>query len=1022
MAETDLLAAIKAIQLQLDNQAVAVHQMLQQHMASIDSRLAELKSQFNGSISRIAEESTFQHSGSSSVNTEESSIPLRNMKLEVPKFDGADPHGLRADIRRDFLISRPTCLMEHFINYYIGNGPLLPTPPATLPVRRLSPQELREKREKRLCYNCDQKWNTSHKCRCKFLLMLGNDDGEGDDANFFLEFNDSVEESLVTGDISSLNALAGQGIPRSLQLMGEINRHKVQVLIDSGSTHNFVKPTVVEKLGLDVHTTSTFRVYIGNGDSLVCQFYCPNVVVLIQGHVFSMDLYVLPIEGPDIVLGIQWLQTLGKLQALVTHDEVQGLFELISLQDCAQEKKSLMNVSETIMFPSDLPSSIIYNKSVNDHCVHLRKVLKCLHTHQFFLKLSKCLFFPDNIEYLGHIVTASGVKADPQKLDSMVNWPKPSNIKQLRGFLGLTYRRFIKGYASITAPLTDLLRKDSFNWSSLAEGAFTSLKQAMLKASVLCLPDFQLEFVIETDASNVGIGAVLMEADYPIAYFSKKLGPRLQVSSTYIKELHAIAEAVHKWRQYLLGHSFIIRTDRKSIRELLQQVIQTPEQQFYVQKLLGYDFKIEYNLSKVNSAVDVLSRQPDTGTSAYTMLLTSRTIPEFLSMLRKENNSLPDLLELHKKYGHGALPPQYSITDGIIRYKGRFYVSQHSELKESLLHEFHATPIAGHAGIKWTLVQLSSLFYWPHMRRDVEQFISTCLLCQQTKYSTKAPTGLLQPLPIPSLLTKSAHFGALPTHFTATKTASVFIDIVVKHHGFPRTIISDHDPIFLSNFWKKLFELSGTTLKHKSSTSIQALDELLHDRDALLRSLKENLRTAQHRMQQKANAHRRELELEERIGSVAYRLDLPGDSKIHPVFHISLLKPFRRRDLTPALVLPKESYHKYPISSPVAICATRRVLVQGVPQEQVLVQWEDCALENATWESRNQFAKFYPDFYLADKVIPQDVENDTKPEYMDNEPNMIPMAQNNEPKAPQNNSTRPTRVRKQPTWLEEFET
>ena len=131
------------------------------------------------------------------------------------------------------------------------------------------------------------------------------------------------------------------------------------------------------------------------------------------------------------------------------------------------------------------------------------------------------------------------------------------------------------------------------------------------------------------------------------------------------------------------------------------------------------------------------------------------------------------------------------------------------------------------------------------MHKDVELFVTSCLLCQQTKYSTHAPAGLLQPLPIPSLvweevtmdfitglpfshgftvilvvvdrLTKSAHFGALPTHFTASKTVVLFTDMVVKHHGFPRTIISDRDSIFLSSFWKKLFELSGTKLKHSTS-------------------------------------------------------------------------------------------------------------------------------------------------------------------------------------------------------------
>ena len=198
---------------------------------------------------------------------------------------------------------------------------------------------------------------------------------------------------------------------------------------------------------------------------------------------------------------------------------------------------------------------------------------------------------------MGHIVSAFGVRADPQKIKAMVHWPHPQTTKQLRGFLGLTsyYRRFIRGYASLAAPLTDLLCKDAFKWTQATAEAFENLKRAMVEAPVLRLPDFDSEFILETDASNVGIGDVLMQYGHPICYFSKKLGPRLRASSTYLKELTAIVEAVHKWRQYLLGKFFIIRTDHKSIKELLQQVVQTPDQQVYIRKLLGYHFRMIIN-------------------------------------------------------------------------------------------------------------------------------------------------------------------------------------------------------------------------------------------------------------------------------------------------------------------------------------------------------------------------------------------------------------------------------------------
>lgn len=197
----------------------------------------------------------------------------------------------------------------------------------------------------------------------------------------------------------------------------------------------------------------------------------------------------------------------------------------------------------------------MYSSTLVDHVGHFTKVFQCLEMNLFYLKPPKCLFGKDTIEYLGHLVTKRGVMADPAKVEAMVSWPIPINLKQLRGFLGLTgyYRRFIKQYATIAAPLTDLLRKDAFKWSSIAEAAFESLKKAMTSTPVLRLLNFSLPFVVESDASNIGVGAVLMQEDHPVAYFSKKMGLRMQGKSAYLKELFAITEAVKKWETVSFG-------------------------------------------------------------------------------------------------------------------------------------------------------------------------------------------------------------------------------------------------------------------------------------------------------------------------------------------------------------------------------------------------------------------------------------------------------------------------------------
>ena len=185
---------------------------------------------------------------------------------------------------------------------------------------------------------------------------------------------------------------------------------------------------------------------------------------------------------------------------------------------------------------------LVYSRSPKEHQQHLLHVLYILATHQLFANAKKCRFGQTSLEYLGHIISHQGVAADAEKIKVMLNWPIPSSLKELRGFLGLIgyYRRFVAHYGSIVWPFTELLKKDNFKWGPEVEEAFLTLKTAMTELPTLALLDFTRPFVVETDRSEVDIGAVLLQDGHPIAFFSQALPPSACLKSVYECELMVV--------------------------------------------------------------------------------------------------------------------------------------------------------------------------------------------------------------------------------------------------------------------------------------------------------------------------------------------------------------------------------------------------------------------------------------------------------------------------------------------------
>lgn len=300
------------------------------------------------------------------------------------------------------------------------------------------------------------------------------------------------------------------------------------------------------------------------------------------------------------------------------------------------------------------------------------------------------------------MVSSKGVEPVASKVSAIHHWPIPKSTRALRSFLGLAgfYRRFIRGYASIAAPLVRVTMVEPFQWTTEAQGAFSRLKQALSEAPVLALPDFQVPFTVETDASGVGMGAILSQRGHPIAYFSKPFPLKLHHASTYVRELFAVTTAVRKWRQYLLGHRFTIITDHRSLKELLTQVIQTPEQHMYLARLMGFDYQIQFRSGASNQAADALLRLPEHTTSLFLTL----SVPclTFMDELRAQLTASSEFQDMVKAIQTSpSAYPDYTIVNELVLRKGRIWLPSKLALIPTLLTEFHATPM----GDTWELLR-----------------------------------------------------------------------------------------------------------------------------------------------------------------------------------------------------------------------------------------------------------------------------------------------------------------------------
>jgi transposase InsO family protein len=524
-----------------------------------------------------------------------------------------------------------------------------------------------------------------------------------------------------------------------------------------------------------------------------------------------------------------------------------------------------------------LDDILIFSRTREEHLQHLRAVFEVLRREQLYAKKSKCHWAQPQVEYLGHIVSANGIRMDPRKSAAVRDWPAPANLQDLRKFLGLTnyFRKFISRYSIIAAPLTNLTRKGAFSspaaWTPECQKAFDELKRAVADDVMLRFPDPSLSYRVEviTDASLYGTGAVLLQEGRPVAFASKKLSGAETRYTTGEQELLAVLHALREWRCYLEGRHFALKTDHKPLTFLQGVPTLNRRQARWLEYMSRFDYTWEYLSGSLNIA-DALSRHPSLHAAILSVVTRSQARPLASGPAPGPTQAAPveqpsppaapapslTIPALAARIRDASLTDPFfqkprnvadmTLSNGLwVRYRQglrQVMVPNDVDLRRTILRHYHDGAMAGHPGGTRLCELVSRTFWWPRLARDAEDYVLSCDLCQRNKPQSGKTPGTLQALPIPAnpwdsvsldfvvslpkteggydavtvfvdRLTKMAHLAPTTTTCTAEQAARLFFDNVVRLHGVPKDIVSDRDSKFTSKFWGALSELLGVKLR-----------------------------------------------------------------------------------------------------------------------------------------------------------------------------------------------------------------
>ncbi len=371
------------------------------------------------------------------------------------------------------------------------------------------------------------------------------------------------------------------------------------------------------------------------------------------------------------------------------------------------------------------------------------------------LNLSKCHTGQRKVKFLGLIVSEEGFRPDPGNVEAIVNMKPPTNVKETRRFLGMAgiYRKHIDKFSHMAAPLTDLTRKNqSLKWTVDCQQAFEKIKNKLVSSPILVKANLSKQFILETDASQHHVAAVLLQYDdeglpRTVGYFSKKLKPVEVRYSTTDRKALAIVLACRQFNRYLRGTKFIIRTDHQPITTVFRQRTKSPRMNRWMLEMMDYRFKVEYKIGRNNVVADQVSRPvrkiqgSDDGTwlgkSKDEIKEMQRGEPRWREMVEYlEGGRIP-----RSKYNRTTLD-QFSLEDVILylckqKVDGTilYLLIVPNELRKEAMRHIHEKG-SGHLGQHKSVLKAEEFFYWPNLRKDVRAFVKKCVTCKQLKTSS----------------------------------------------------------------------------------------------------------------------------------------------------------------------------------------------------------------------------------------------------------------------------------------------